>query len=88
MTSNKLQINEDKTEVLLVTNKRVVNLQHLSEFVNINDTCVKFSPSVGNLGVTFDSTLLLHQHVMNVCRVAYLELRRINSVTNFWEVRD
>ena len=29
MTSNKLQMNEDKTDVLLVTAKRIVNLQHL-----------------------------------------------------------
>ena len=85
MTSNKLQVNEDKTEVLLVTAKRV-NLQHLPEFVNINDTCVKFSPSVRNLGVTLDSTLSLHQHVMNVCRVAYLELRRINSIRNLLSI--
>ena len=50
--------------------------------MNINDTCVKFSPSVRNLGVTLDRTLSRHQHVMNVCRVAYLELRRINSIRN------
>ena len=66
MTSNKLQMNEDKTEVQLVTAKRVVNLQDLPEFMNINGTRVKFSPSVRNLGVTLDSTLLLHQHVINV----------------------
>ena len=47
MLSNILQMNEDKTEVLLVTAKIVVSLQHLPEFMNINDTCVKFSPSVG-----------------------------------------
>ena len=39
--------------------------------------------SVQNLGVTLDSTLLLHQHVMNVCRVAYLEVRCINSIEIF-----
>ena len=66
MMSNKLQMNEDKTEVLLVTAKRIVNLQHLPEFTNINGICVKFSPSVRNLGVTLNSTLLLDQHVMNV----------------------
>ena len=86
MTSNKLQMNEDKTDVLLVTAKRIANLQHLPEFMNINGTCVKFSPSVGNLGVTIDSTLSLHQHVINVCRVAYLELRRINSIRNLLSV--
>ena len=50
--------------------------------MNISDTCVKFSPSVRNLGVTLNSTLSIHQHVMNVCKVAYLELRRINSIRN------
>ena len=39
-----------------------------------------------NLGVTLDSTLSLYQHVMNVCRVAYLELRRINSIRNLLSV--
>ena len=83
MTSNKLQMNEDKTEVLLVTAQRVVNLQQLPEFMNINGTCVKLSSSVRNFGVSLDSTLSLHQHVINVCRVAYLELRRINSFEIF-----
>ena len=45
-----------------------------------------FSPSVRNLGVTLDSTLSLHQHVLNVCRVAYLALRRINSIRNLFSV--
>ena len=86
MTSNKLQIHDDKTDVLLVTAKRIVNLQHLPEFMNINGTCVKVKSSVRNLGVTLDSTLSLHQHVMNVCRVAYLEIRRINSIRNLLSV--
>ena len=73
-------------DVLLVTAKRIVNLQHLSEFMNINGTCIKFSPSVRNLGITLNSTLSLHQHVMNVCRVAYLELRRIISIRNLLSV--
>ena len=81
--SDKLHMNEDKTDVLLVTAKRIVKLQHLPEFMNINGTCIKLSPSVRNLGVTLDSTVSLHQHVMNVCRVAYLELRRINSFKIF-----
>ena len=28
----------------------------------------------------------LHQHVINVCRVAYLELRRINSIRNLLSI--
>ena len=33
-----------------------------------------------------DSTLLLHQHVMNECRVAYRELRYINSIRNLLSI--
>ena len=57
MTSNKLQMNEDKADVLLVIAKRIVNLQHLPEFMNINGTCVKFSLTVRNLSITLDSIL-------------------------------
>ena len=60
MTCNKFQMNEDKTDVLFVTAERVVNLQHLPELMNINVTCVKFSPSFKNLDVKLNSTLLLH----------------------------
>ena len=51
--------------------------------MNINGTCVKFCPSLRNLRVTLDSTLSLHQNVLNVCRGAFLELRCINSLRNF-----
>ena len=57
MLSNKLHMNEDKTEVLLVTSKRVVKLEPFAKFMNINGTSVKFCPSLRNLGVTLDSTL-------------------------------
>ena len=83
MLSNKLRMNEDKTEVLFVTPKRVVKSEPFSDFMNINSISVKFCPSFRNLGVTLDSTLSLHQHVLNVCRGAFLELRRINSIPNF-----
>ena len=67
-------MNEDKTEVLLVTPKRVAISEPLPEFMNINGTCVKFYPSLRNLEVTLDTTLSLHQHVLNVCRAAFYEL--------------
>ena len=65
---------EDNTEVLLVTPKRVVKSEHFPQFMNINGTSVKFCPSLRNLGVTLDSTLTLHQHVLNIYRGAFLEI--------------
>ena len=43
-------MSEDKTEVLLVTPKRVAMSEHFLELMNINSTSVKFRPSVRNLG--------------------------------------
>ena len=83
MLSNTLQMNEYNIEVLLVTPKRVAKFEPLPEFMNINGACVKFCPSLRNLGVTFDSTLSLHQHVLYVCSGAFLALRRTNSIRNF-----
>ena len=54
--------------------------------MNNNGTCVKFSPSVRNLDVILDSALSQHQHIMNVCRVAYLEQRHINSIRNLLSI--
>ena len=76
-------MNEDKTEVLLITPKRVINSEPFLEFVNINGTSVKFCPSLGNLGVTLNSTLSLHQHVLHVHRGVFIELQGINSIHNF-----
>ena len=69
-------MNEDKTEVLLVIPKRVVKSELFPEFMNISGTSFKFRPSLRNLEVTLDTTLSLHQHVLNICRSAFLELRR------------
>ena len=65
MLSNKLQMNEDKTEVLLVTPKRIVKSEPFPEFMNTNSTSVKFCQPLRNLGVTLYSTLSLHQHSLH-----------------------
>ena len=83
MLSNKLEMNVEKTEVLLVTPKRVAKSEALPEFMNVNHTYVKFCPSLRNLRVTLDSTLSIHQKVLNICRGAFLELQCINSICNF-----
>ena len=67
-------MNVDKTEVLLVTPKRVVTSEPFPELMNTKNTSVKFCSSLRTLGHTLYSTLSLHQHVLNVCNGAFLEL--------------
>ena len=77
MTQNKLQLNEGKTEALLIDPQNSPNLP-LSITIVQNDIC--FSRSVGNLGVIFDNKLSMKQQVGKTCQSAYLELRRTSSI--------
>ena len=77
MTKNKLQLNEGKTETLLIDPQNSPNLP-LSITIGQSDIC--FSRSVRNLAVIFDDKLSMKQQVSKICQSAYLELRRISSI--------
>ena len=47
VVKQKLQMNEDKTEILHVTPKRVVKSEPFPEFMNVNGTSVKCCPHSG-----------------------------------------
>ena len=38
---------------------------------------------IRDLGITFDSSLLFSQQVMNTCRYPFMKLRRISSIRNY-----
>jgi hypothetical protein len=78
MIANKLKLNEDKTEAMLVSSTRISS--SLPQSITILDTEVSFTAQVRNLGVTIDCGLSLKQHVLNTCRSAFIELRRISSI--------
>ena len=58
----------------------------LPSTLNINGIPIEFSKSLRNLGIIFDNTFSLHQHIMNTCTAAYIELRRFNSIRHFLSV--
>ena len=80
MTENRLKLNEEKTEAMIVSSPYVARSLSLPESLVIDNTVVNFSNSVKNLGVTFGSDLSLEAHVTNTCRLAYIEIRRISSI--------
>ena len=83
MIHNKLQLNDDKTELMLATPKKLQNNSSLPQYANINNSNIPFSPSVRNLGVIFDRTLSFKKHISSVCKLAYLELRRISTIRHY-----
>ena len=82
MTLNRLQLNDEKTEAVLVMSKKT---GLIPKSMSIGDTD-DFSDLVKNLGVTLDSILATDQLVTNTCIIAYIDLRRISSICQYLTV--
>ena len=79
-TANMLKLNDDKTELMLVTANRTRHLRSLPTSITIGNALTPFKQSVRNLGLTLDCHLTMNAHVSNIARTCYFELRRLVSV--------
>ena len=73
---NMLKLNDNKTELMLVTSKRTRHLHSLPTSITIGNAQIPFKKSVKNLGVTLHCHLTMNAHVSNIARTCYFELRR------------
>ena len=83
MHNNKLQLNPDRTEMILITSKNNQKSLSLPFSVDLNGTSSNLSSTVRNLGITLDQNLSFQQHVSRTCQVFYLELCRINAIRHY-----
>ena len=78
-----LKLNDNKTELMLVTPKRSKHLHNLPTSITMGNAQVPFKQSVKNLGLTLDCHLTMNAHVSNIVRTSYFELRRLASIRGF-----
>ena len=50
---------------------------------NLEGSDIKFANTVRNLCVCLDPTLSFQQQISSVCRIFYLELRRISAIRHY-----
>ena len=77
-----LKLNDNKTELMLVTSKRTKHLHSLPTSITIGNAQIPFKKSVKNLGFTLDCHLSMNAHVSNIARTCF-ELRRLASIRRF-----
>ena len=79
MAHNCLQLNQDKTEVLIVLAKAQRN--NLPAYFNSRP--IKIKHQVKNLAFILDSELNFESHMRNVTKIAFYHLRNIAKVWPF-----
>ena len=82
MTENRLKLNSEKTEFMLIGTKQQLSKMTFST-VNINNQQIQTRKSVRNLGVIFDAEMKMNEHVNNITRICYGKLREISSIRKY-----
>ena len=80
MIQNKLKINDDKTEFLILHSSYKEFTANLN--FEIGQTLVKPSDTCHNLGVIFDSHMKMENQIQSICQSVNFHLRSINSVSD------
>ena len=78
MTHHRLQLNDEKTEVFVITTLSSASKHSLTDV--IGDSILQLTTVSRNIGVTFDSELSMKSQVSKLCQVAYFQLHRIRSI--------
>ncbi len=78
---NKLKLNEDKTEFLLIAPpSQIKKILETKPQLVVGGACIQPSVSVRNLGAMFDNTMSMVPQVGSVTRGIYHQLHRIKSI--------
>ena len=70
-TENMLKLNDNKTELMLVTSNGTRHLHYLPTSITIGNAQIPFKQSEKNLGSTLDFNLTMNAHVSNIARTCY-----------------
>ena len=81
MTDNKLKLNPEKTELLILSSKFWT--EPIFPVLNVGLDTVTPSSHVRNIGATFDKFLTMSTHIDNVCKSAFYHLRNIARVRRY-----
>ena len=78
MIQDRLMINDDKTEFLLVGTR-----QRLDYLISVRNNRISPSPCVKNLGSWFDSNLSMTDHINKACNAAFYHLHNLRRIKKY-----
>ena len=81
MMNNGLKLNQEKTELALISSK--FRCKPSLEFIQVVDEKIQPKPSARNLGVFIDQSLDLTDHVNKICVFCQYHLRNIAKIRKY-----
>ena len=75
---NKLKLNQDKTELLVISSK--YRPRPPLDYIRVGEEVIKSSKQARNLGVGFDQYLDFKEHVKLTCKSAFFRIRSIAKI--------
>lgn len=81
MSDNMLKMNRGKTELLILHARHRLPPEISS--VSVCNAAIEPSTSVKNIGVTFDPTMSMENHINVICKSAFFHLRNISRIRKY-----
>ena len=83
MIQDKLKINDDKTEFILIGTRAQLEKVKIDSLV-IGDSVVSSSSEpIRNLGTWFDSNFTMSTHITKICKASFFYLHNISCIRKF-----
>ena len=82
MSLNKLKVNDDKTELLVIGSGNL-SASQLPSFTATDGSVIQPSHSAKNIGVIFDNKLNMERQVSAICKSAFFHIRNISRIRKF-----
>ena len=86
MAKNMLKMNDDKTEFIVISSKQSAH-KFQKPHLNIGDALVSSTDVVRNIGAIFDSHMTMEKQINHMCRCAFLQIRKLNSVRKYLDLK-
>ena len=85
MSLNKLKLNDDKTELLVIGSGNL-SASQLPSFTATDGSVIQPLHSAKNIGVIFDNKLNMERQVSAICKSAFFHIRNISRIRKFLSV--
>ena len=85
MKSNRLKMNSSKTEYIVFgTNYQKTKIEHQS--ISVLQDEIEPTPTLRLLGVHLDDNFSLTKHISHVCKICFLNIRKIRSIRKYIDI--